>query len=267
MGYFAELDYKKIVKNWLELQPQQGRGQYKKMADALMLSAVTISQVFNGEKHLSLEQAFKLADFMHLTDLKKEYFLQAVQFARAGSKELEDYFAGKLSALRQQSQDLKTRLVQDKSLSETDKAQFYSDWIYSGVRLGSALDGLNTTSNLATRFQLPEKKVAEVLDFLVRTGLAVEENGAIKMGPQRIHLESNSPYVKSRQMSWRLKGFERMSKKQADELFYTAPMCLNKKSVAEFKEILTNAIEKINEKVIAEKPDDLMCLNIDFFRF
>ena len=137
----------------------------------------------------------------------------------------------------------------------------------SGVRLGSSLEGLQSAKKLAGRWQMPEAKINEVVEFLLKSGLCIEEKGLLKMGPQRIHLEAGSPYIKTRQMSWRLKGFERMDQVSPEELFYTAPMSISNKLFPEIKERLLHLIESVNEKVTQEKPDSLACLNIDLFKF
>ena len=267
MDFFTFKNYKDLVNKWVLSRPQNGRGQYKQIADHLRLSTVTISQVFKGEKQLSLEQAISLVDFMALTGLQKEFFLLLVQYNRAGSHALEKHFKEKLDALREDSKNLKTRLPQDKQLAEIEKARFYSHWIYGAIRLATSIETLRTPQQLAERFDVPLEKINEALEFLMQVGLIVEKNGKYLMGPQRLHLEKSSPYIKSRQMGWRLKGFETMDSISSDEIFYTAPMSLPLSMIPEIKEQFLALIEKINARVVEEKPEELVCLNIDLFRF
>ncbi|MBX9766706.1 MAG: helix-turn-helix domain-containing protein, partial [Bdellovibrionales bacterium] len=82
-------DYKKFVKSWLKNQPKEGHGQYRKFAESLGLSTVMVSQIFNGDKDLSLDHGYKLALYLGLTEAQTQFFLLLVQVARASSPDLK----------------------------------------------------------------------------------------------------------------------------------------------------------------------------------
>ena len=104
-----------------------------------------------------------------------------VQKARSGHHKLSEYYSEKLEELREKSKELKNVLPQDKEMSEEDKARFYSNWYYSGIRLLSGIKGQQEISKIAERFNLPTELVTEVVDFLVDKGLCKQENDLIKM--------------------------------------------------------------------------------------
>jgi hypothetical protein len=66
---------------------------------------------------------------------------------------------------------------------------------------------------------------------------------------------------------WRLKGFQKMESTDKENLFFTCPIVCSKKSV----ELLRKKTLKFIEEVLAEIKDspseELVCLNIDWFRF
>jgi uncharacterized protein (TIGR02147 family) len=267
LNIFSYNDYKIFVQDWVKNHESGGRGLYKKMADHLRLSHVMISQIMNSEKHLSSEHAFSLAQFLHLSGVQRDFFLALVSYARAGTHEYQTYWKEQINTLRAESQDLKKRMPQDRQLSETEKARFYSHWVYSASRLATSIPNLRTPEKIAERFQLSVEMVQEVIEFLIQLGLVVEGPKGLDMGPQRIHLDKNSPFIHSRQIGWRFKAIQQMNSKKSEDLFYTGPMSISKSAQKDFHEQFLKLFEQISARVTEEEPETLVCLNLDFFEF
>jgi uncharacterized protein (TIGR02147 family) len=268
MDIFEFDNYKEYVHARVSTMPKKGYGQYRKIAEQLNMSSVMVSQIFKGERHLPMEQAFELTRHFGLNDLESRFFLLLVQIGRAGSERYQDHLRKELSTLRLHSQSLKSRLPSDKELDEASKAIFYSDWIYSGVRLLSSIEGYNTLENIASRFEISPQQTGQIIDFLLSKGLCVEDRGKIRMGASRTHLEASSPYIKSRQISWRLKGFDQMgSADETRDLFYTAPMALSQKAAQEVRKKLVQLIQNVVDLAAPSKSEEVACLNIDWFQF
>jgi hypothetical protein len=129
------------------------------------------------------------------------------------------------------------------------------------------VEGQTDREEIAKRFNLPPSLTSEVIDFLIERGLCLYEDEQIKMGPSRIHLESHSPYIKTRSMDWRMKGLERMDHKEESELFFTAPFSISKEGALKIRELLNKLVQEVSSKVTSNKPQELRCLNIDYFKF
>lgn len=266
MNIFEFNDYKKYVQKWLETRPKKGHGYYAKIAEALSISAVMISQVFSGSKNLSLEHAYLLADFIGLGLSEKNFFLLLVNYEKAGSQKLREHFRNEIKQVqKQKTESLKEIVGSDISLSEVDKAIFYSSWLYSAIRLQTSIDGFQSVEALAKRFNLPREEILSKLQFLVDKNLCIQKSDGYRMGPQRTHLEAGSPYIKPRQTSWRVKAFEKMESPKSSYLFYTAPMSISEDQYGELRKRLTEVIADLGTKVTQSKPDKLACLNIDLF--
>lgn len=260
------VNYKKYVEKWLENQPKRGHGYFAKMAESLGISAVLVSQIFNGTKNLSPEHALLLADFLSLNLDEQNYFLLLVNYERAGSHRLQQHLLTEIKKIQKQKMEsLKEVVATDIQLSEADKAIFYSSWLYSAIRLQTSIDGFQTVDSLVKRFQIPKEEILAKLQFLVEKNLCVQRPDGYRMGPQRTHLESTSPYVRARQVSWRVKGFEKMELPKSSQLFYTAPMSISENDLKEVRKKLTEFISELNSKMVQEHPEKLACLNIDLF--
>ena len=93
-------DYKKFVQSWIKASPSGGHGKYREIAKALSAHTTTISQVFNGEKDLTIEQAHLMAEFLGFNALETRYFLLLVQLERAGTHRLKLYYKKEIGEVR-----------------------------------------------------------------------------------------------------------------------------------------------------------------------
>src|ERR1039458_749101 len=125
MNIFDFTNYKIFVNKRIREMPKGGRGQYRKMANFLAVNSVNVSQIFHGERHLTVEQACELVDFFGLSDLESQYFIALIERERAGTQKLKLVIQKRLNEILDRSQDLKQRLKQEKQLSEETKAIFY----------------------------------------------------------------------------------------------------------------------------------------------
>lgn len=263
---FSYIDYREYLRDHIRAMPNSGRGQLTQIAKHLNTSSVLVSYVFNGTRDFSMEQAIEVAEFLGLSDLESDYFSLLIQFSRAGSHKLKNKISHQLEKMRQVALNLKSRVVQDLEMSAEAKSRFYSNWYYSGVRLSSSIDGLNTVEALAKYLRLSRARVREVLEFLVQYGLCVEKAGLYSMGPRRTHLEASSPLVSRHHANWRLKAIEHLDDVASEELFYTGPMAVSDLVMSEIRKDLVDLIDHMVKKVGDSPSENLACLNIDFFK-
>ncbi len=260
-------DYKDYLRKKIASLPRKGRGELGRVASHLRMHPTRISQVLKGSVHLTLEQASSLCTHFGFSPLESDYFLLLVQIARAGTKDLEIQLIRQQQQIRERAKQLVHRLPREKILTDEQKAVFYSSWYYSGIRLATSLETCQTIEELADHFHLSRNKVRGVVDFLLQTGLCIEANGKLKIGPLTTHLEHESPLALRHHGNWRLKGWSRHETLGEGELAYTCPVSIREKDLHVIKEMLTKLIEHFLAKVTdSDPPDTLACLNIDWFK-
>ncbi len=267
MNIFEYSDYKQFVVERVAQMPHKGRGQFRLMGLHLNLGSTVISQIFKGARDLTPEHGVKLCDFLGLAEIESKYFMTLLLKARAGTHELKNYYLKEEEKLKKEGQQIKSRITVHQEITEEHKALFYSDWIYSGIRMLSAVGKYNTVDDFAEYFRLPRSRVQQVVEFLLRTGLCVEENGIIKVGPQSTHLDNKSPLVNSHRKNWHLKAIEKMNGQNDDDLFYSAPMSLSREDRGIIREELVGVISKTLKRVHKSNEENVACLNIDWFEF
>ncbi len=266
MDIFEFDNFRNFLKESLKSMPNQGHGFGKKIAQAADMSTAFFSQVLSGKRLLSLEQASLISDFLQLTPLQSDYFLVLVQLDRAGNESLRKKTRSQMLQIRKTAQAVANRFTQTSEISEQDKPIYYSDWVYGVVQQLTAIDEYKTEFKIAERLSLPLKKVREVLDFLLQAGLCVNRNNRYEIGPTRIHLPPNSPWIRQHHANCRTLALECLHFEDPHKLHYSSPMTLSKKDYEKIRKILIEIIEKVGKIVDPSPSEELICLNIDLFK-
>ena len=264
MSLFNYHDYKQYVNEWVISQPSNGHGQFRQIANEIGVNSVVMSQVFRGNRDLTLEQALALSKYIGLDTNQRDYFLLLVQKDRAGNFELKEVFEKQLSAIRSASQNLKSRISHQK-FSDEEKSTFYSRWFYSAIRLGVSIPELNNISAIANRLGLDRHLAGQVVEFLLRNNLIIKNKKGYDIGPQVTHIGHDSPFVNRHHSNWRMQSLIEMDKSRKDDLFYTGPMALSKKASEKIREAVIDLIEQATKEASASDSETLRCLNIDWF--
>lgn len=267
MKIFDFKNYKKYLSHYIENQPKGGRGQIKKMADHLNSSTTLVSQVLRGDKNFSLETAAELTDYLGLNEKESQYFINLVEIERAGSFKLKRLLAKKLEKEQLEELQLKNRLPSDRQFNNDEKMQFYSSWIYSGIRILSALPEAKNAKAISSALNLPLTQTNEAIKFLLNTGLCVEKSGRLTYGPQRTHIGHDSPFVNKHHQNWRIKAFHAMEKKTDKNLHFTQPMAMSVEAAEKIRVLLPEFIESILNISTPSESEVVRCLNIDWFDY
>lgn len=265
MIVFDYENYKQCVNDWVKEQPKNGYGYFSRMAQHLDTNSVAISQTFKGSRELNLDQAAKICGFMGLDTRETDFFLLLVQKARAGSVPLRDVLNRQISELKKNRQSIKNR-IEHQQLSETDKSIFYSNWYFVAVWLAATLPNGNSIPEIALRLRIPESVVGNVLQFLTEKSLLVKHLGRYEFGQNVIHVPQESIFVNKHHLNWRMKALQAMDRKDEFNLHYTAPVSLAQDLIPKIHEQLLQLIQSNSQKIAQSPSEEMMCLNIDWFK-
>ena len=265
MNIFETHHYKVFLRHFIAHQPRKGRGFSKSLAEHLRLNQSQISQIISGSREFNEEQAVEVAKFLALPALETEYFMNLVALARAGTPALKKYYETKITNLKKESLQVAKRIPHDRSLNEEEKSIFYSSYLYSALRIYSSLGDGKTLAEMSDKFALPREKLIEIISFLVKTNLCVEQNGYYKPGTQHTHIGKDSPFLSRHHLNWRIKAQQAVDRLSDSELQLTAPLSISRKDFMKVRESLLEVANQTFTTVKATEPEDLACLLIDWF--
>jgi uncharacterized protein (TIGR02147 family) len=243
----------------------QRRGFKSAVAKALRCHPTFISQVFRGSLHLSLEQADALTQFLGHGKEEASYFLLLVQWERAGTPTLRLHFEEQIESVLRKRMVLTERLGKQNELSNEDRGVYYSSWHYTAIHVAISITELNRPKALADFFKLSLKKVNEVLGFLTRTGLALEEQGRYKCGVTLIRLGNDSPLIFRHHSNWRMLAMEALDREEIGDLHYSGVVSLSKADALKIKDRLLERLKEDIALIRKSTDEEVYCYCLDFF--
>ena len=104
------------------------------------------------------------------------------------------------------------------------------------------------------------------LEFLVKVGLCTSKDGKFAMAKKRTFITGDSPAYGRHLLNWRLKAIEQIQKNPHVPFAYTSPMIISQEDAHKVRDILQEAIRKIDALVEPSKSEKIFCLNIDWFK-
>jgi len=243
----------------------QRKGLKSSAAKFIRCHTTFISQVLHGQVLLNLEQAEKLNQFIGHNEEESHFFLLLVQKERAGTKSLEKYFQNQLEQILKSRQVLKKRVGKVETIAGEDELRYYSAWQFAAVHVALSVPETNTPESLSKALNIPISQVREILDFLVRVGLANSTGRTFAIGSKHIHLGGDSPQIRNHHLNWRVRTVQALDQNIKNNYHYSSAVSLSTEDVDQIKEILIQSLKSANKVIQNSKEEEVYCLNFDFY--
>ncbi len=241
------------------------RGARTKLAKLLNVQKGLISSIFHGSAQLSLEQAFRVSHFLSHSERERDYFLLLVQKSRAGSAELEKYFAAKIQEVASQRREIHERIKTSDVLTKKNQLLYYSSWHFTAVHMCLRIENIQTTHGISRYLGVPISRIQEILEFFVEVGIAQEQGGSFSCGSTRIHIGVDSAFVPKHHSNWRMQAIHSLDRKNAEDLHYSSVMSISKEAAQKIRNIFLQSIQSTEPVVKDSRDEEVFCLNLDLF--
>lgn len=259
-------DFLDFLTGEVEKSSRGRTGQKKKISEALNIPPSLLSQTFTGSRKLTEDQVYLFCEFMGYSALEREFIFSLYALSNVYNKKFRSEIKQKLEGLRKNSIKISERVEKDRVLTDEEKSIFYSSWFYIAVWVYSSIGEGKTADEIAEKFDLPMKKVKEVLEFLVKSKICKLEKGRYTIGTNRTHIEKHSPYYRQHHSNWRIKSIQNLDQVSEEDLNFTAPLSLSLKDFEKLREDILQMIQNVYKTVKDTEPDEIYCLNIDLFK-
>lgn len=267
MSIFKYQNFRKYLHSIQDNLPRKGRGMITLWAKVIQITPTMMSQILIGNKSMSLEMVDRLSAHLQLSEKEKDYFILLVEFDRAGTHSLKDYFLNKITQMQDESRYLKNQIQDVTELSVEVKSVYYSQWIYAGIRNLVACKKVATIESVTEELNLPRETVANVIDFLVKHQLIIPSKQGWSPGPPSTFVPADSPLVYKHHQNWRLKGIQQMDLRSKEDLFYTSPMSLSADLAKDLRSRIVKVIQEFQKEIGPSESEVVRCLNIDWFEY
>ncbi len=260
-------DYKTYLSAVEEEFNRFDRGFRSRLAEALGVQNAFVSKVLNQPKvHFSIEQAMSATQALELDKDESAYLIWLVESARAGTKELKEFFLNLIELAQNRYLNIKNRVGSASAPSEQDQNRFYSHWLYGAAHVMSSIPQFTSIAKMAEALRVDQKALREVLIFLSQIGLVTAKDDLFLIGPTQLHLSKSSPHISKHHTNWRLKAIDDVSDPASGGIHYSTVSSLSHKDVEKLKHDLTEVIQDYVEVIKASPEETACCFNLDFFR-
>lgn len=259
--------YHEFMRAYIKSLPQHGRGYAVKIAEALKIHPTLLSQIVQGHRELTLEQASLFCDYVKMSDRESDLFIKLVELSRSGNQSLKYRLKRQLEEMRAHYKEVKAHVSPHATeLNDEDKSIFYSSWQYSACRMICSLENPPSLDEISKSLNISADRARAILDFLLRTGLIKEEQGRLVLGPSHTHIGSNSPWVARHHLNWRTKNLNKIENITKEELCFTAPFSCSSEDFKLIRESLLSLIKEITQTVSKTKPENVYSVCIDLMK-
>lgn len=266
MILFDCLDYREYISFKLKAEIKLKKGGSASLARALGVNSSYVSQVIQGHKNLSSEQAYLLSEHFGFDTLECDYFAALTSYSRASNPNYKAHLTTQLMEMRRFARMREGLSTEDQPLDLPSQGIFYSSWWYAAIHLLTGIKEFKTSQNISRHLGISVADTEKVLDFLVTRGLCKFTGSTYSVGLRSTHLHKDSPFRPRHHLNWRMKSIEHMPKADPQNFFFTAPMRIDEKTFSKIKIALETFCESQKEKVDLADDELVACLNIDLFK-
>ena len=142
---------------------------------------------------------------------------------------------------------------------------YYSNWHFLAVHVISSLPGYDNASSISAALSIPESVVAQVLLFLVQTGIVKNENGKLAAGVTQVHLNRESPLILQHHTNWRIAAIQSVITASKTDVHYSTVSTLSKTDAEKLRAEMVKLIENYIETVKPSEEEVMYGFNLDFY--
>jgi uncharacterized protein (TIGR02147 family) len=260
-------EYREFLKSRLYRGNRAQRGSLSALAGAVPCQVSYLSRVMSGAADFSAEQAESAARFLGLTSDETFYLLLLVQWARAGTASLKAQWRKRIAVAQEERVNLQKRVGVKSVIGPEDQAVYYSHWYYAAAHVMSGIPLLQTKEAMGRALGLPPSRLAEILKFLVSTGLLREEaDGRFVTGVGKIHLRRDSPMILRHHANWRTQAMRSMERNPEQGVHYSVLINTSREDADRLRAMIAQFIEEFMQVVHPSPDEEMSCFALDFFK-
>ncbi len=258
-------DYKLFLVDWLEYYDLKKTD----LAQSLGVQSSFLSQVLNGVKNITLEQAHKFCDSNNFDFDKSDYFLLLIQLRKHDSPEIINHFKKQLEQKRSKYKDYEKKL-DPKTYNDENFKTYSSRWYYGAIHTLLTPENNVDVQSLCTKLKISKRLVQTALEDLLNFGYIEENNGKFFASKDKefIVLKPGADLT-DYHTTWRVKVLKELENNSLQKnAMSTNLIYVTDEMAIKIRDLILEANNKAYE--LAQKDDNkghgLYAITTDFFR-
>ncbi len=262
MEVYQFSDYRRYLRSVLEKRCQQNpRYSLRAFARDLGLTPSYLSEVINGKRNLTLNQAGRFSENLLFTDKEMNYFSDLIQVEHSKSEKIRSIATRRISKIRDQSKF---------SEVELDAFNVISDWYHSAIlELTETKEWKSDPKWIAKRLGISVIEASEGLSRLIRVGILAEVEGIVKKSKAKFKVGKDTPStaIRSHHKQILAKANVALEEQGLNEReFGSLTIAVPSDKIDDYKKLIRefkNNLHSLNE---GQDCDEVYTLGIQFFR-
>jgi hypothetical protein len=256
-------DYKDYLRTLF--QKPVNRGLMTEAAENIQCGRSYLSRVLNEKMDLSLDQGFRLSQFLGHSSAETEYFHLCIDLARAQSKEYREHLRQKIETAQNKFEESQKKGQHPVLSSSESEIEYYSQWFMIPLHLMTSFKGGMTIKQASHRLKVPEFVIESGLQYLAKLGLISAKNEKYFFKDGAKYLPKNHPLLFLIQRSLREQALFHSQYQTASSLHFSVWQTLNQTDYQKIRDLLLGAIEKVNKVAQPSPSEKVVGLSIDLF--
>jgi uncharacterized protein (TIGR02147 family) len=265
MNIFKCLEYRDILEEKIH-QYNEKRGYLTQLALAAHCQKSYLTLVRQKKVHFTLEHGMALCEYWEFSDLETDYFLELINFERAGLSSLKEKIRKRLVQLRKSNEDLSQRFAQPKPQNSTVELAYYGNWYMSAIHVMVNIPRFQMAPSIAVHLGLPTDTVKRGLEKLLELGFVKFVDGRWLPGHGSLHLPRESPATSMNHQNWRMRAILDSHNDESNGLHYTAVQTLKVSDFEKIKEMIQQFLDHQRKIVVDSPEEELAVLCFDWFQ-
>ena len=263
MNIFEYNNYKIFLRETIKLSAE--RGYLTKLASAAGCQKSYFAQVLHHHVNFTPEHAINLCRFWNFDEAEEDYFIELVNYARAGTEILRNKIQKRLKQIKDDQLVLAKRFNTGNIFDEQSQAYYYSSWLISAIHMALTIPELQSIKALAKHFRIEENEVSRILNRLQEIGLVSCKRNAWFTTNKMIHLPRNSIFNSMNHLNWRNQSIADAQTQKNDSIHYTSIASLSKKDFYDIQQLVLKFIDQKRKIIEPSKEEVLGCFTCDWF--
>ncbi len=254
-------------KSFLKKLVKSERGVLTRLAKAAGCELSYLSRSLSHEINITSDQAFKIANYLKMSTLERDYFLTLVEIERSGDKSYADFLKKRAAEFANENENLKSRVQRPVLTGDVGQFLYHSNWLYSAMHILVSIGKYQKVSEICRRFHISIEQANSVLSELVSMGfINKNSDSSYEYAAGATHTPKESPLVVMHHQNWRQRAVMDSQNLNSDGVHYTGVQSMSEEDYKKIKNLILDTISRSEKIASPSEPQELVSIGIDIFR-